>query len=181
MTTCQWMQMTYSCGRATSILSWRRATYPGGEPRIKMGESTPALPEPCAHLLYTHAVLQHNSPTQYPDQKLFFPHQKEYALPPSTSQRAALHVATSLSLYSLAHMLSSTCNQCRMCRSYTLHWPSHALATWFSLKEGHFIYLHSRLVMSPRIQGIQICLSPRMGSAGWSITLSPLQAGRLHP
>lgn len=55
MTTCQWMQMIYSCGRVTSILSWRRATYPGGEPRIKMGESTPALPEPCAHLLYTHA------------------------------------------------------------------------------------------------------------------------------
>lgn len=47
--------MIYSYERVMSILSWRRATYPGGEHGIKMGESTPALLEPCAHLLHTHA------------------------------------------------------------------------------------------------------------------------------
>ena len=80
-----------------------------------------------------------------------------------------------------AHVLWSICNQCCKCRSYTLHWPSCALATWSSLRAGHFIYHHLRLVLSPRIQGNQICLSPRLGSFGWSTLLSPLQAGRLHP
>lgn len=44
----------------------------------------------CPPTPYMWKVLQHNSPDQHPHQRLFFQHQTEHAVPPSTFQCAAL-------------------------------------------------------------------------------------------
>ena len=147
------------------------------EPPALQVDSLPAeLPGNPSHLLYTHAkscsiipllsILIRNCSSHIKGNMLslqVLPRAQLYTWPPPWAHCVVEH------------------NQCYKCRSYTLHCPSCALATWSSLRAGHFIYHHLRQVLSPRIQGNQICLSPRLGSVGWSTLLSPLQAGRLHP
>ena len=141
MITCQWMQMIYSYERVMSILSWRRATYPGGERGIKMGESTPALLEPCVHLLHTHAKSCSMTPPFSIPIRNCSSHTKVTMLSCQVLPRVQLYLWPPVGAYKVwPIMLSCAYNQCCTCRSYTLHWLSHASVTWSSLREECGLY-----------------------------------------
>lgn len=130
MIICQWMQTTYNCERARSILSWRRATYHGGEHEIKMGEFVPPLLSLC---LPTTPAHKRDSPILHLDQSLFSSQPNEYILPSSISQGTAW--------YAMQH-LSPQRTSVVMCihgmpklRSFAFHWLNYALETWSSLMD----------------------------------------------
>lgn len=143
MTTCQWMQMTYSYGRVMNILSWKKATYPGGEHEIKMGESkTKKIKIKMGDFTPTHFThVQHHFLLSIPIRNCSS-HTKVNRLPLQVLPRVQLYMWPPLWAYRFwptycsAQITDATCAEATHFTSQAMHLS----VTWSSLREGHGLY-----------------------------------------